>query len=299
MVGEIPALFPNTINPPNGRGCGKERREEVTYFVSAPAPIGSGFPLHYNLIDPVIPWGTWDAAGFNPLDVHRGAILYQRQDGIYDVIVTIGQRFGGEDAYLSPWDFFAETQVFGASRAMSPLLQWELLTPRHFDEELGEMVGSRMIFLHRLSYPYSWFQLRGNAPLTENCHVFKEHGHLSVTWEGTDNGWHPSGHARTEWEAEPTSCTFSLKHLAYVHHYNAESQRMTEQDNVFTVEMPSVAYEAVKPVFPRDQHLEEAQFFPGLFLAMPITGIEYARKANEEQKARLEHIGFQVDVLEY
>lgn len=290
--------FPNTIDPPHGRGCGK-RREQVTYIVSAPAPIGTGVPLHHNLIDPVMPWGVWTASGFNPLDIHRGAILYRRADNIYDVIITVGQRFHGEEAYLSPWDFFEEARLFGASRAMSPLLEYEKLTPRHWDEDKREMVGSRMIFLHRKAYVFDYYKLRGGAPVSEDCHPFKNGRHENIEWEVTDNGWHPNGNAWTEWEIEPTACTFGLKSLAYVHHLQEDSGRIEEQENLFTVNMPSFSYEGVKPVHPRGPEINTMKFAGGLFLGMPITGFEYARQADEKQKARLESIGFQVDVLDY
>lgn len=291
--------FNTTTEPPNGRGCGKRKKRKI-YMVSGHAPIGEGVPLHYNLIDPVMFWANYSELGCEQLPVHRGGVLHQRSSGIYDVIISVGQVHNGTDAYRAPWDFYEEVARYGASRAMSPLLEYEKLTPRHYDAATDSFVGSRMIFLHAKASATTYYKLRGAAPVTEDCHVLKSGQHDDWEWENTDNGWHPRGHAWTPYQPEPTPCAFGLKSLAYVSHTQADSERLEGDGNLFRVNMPSFSYEGIVPTYPREPlDIEQMHLAPGLFLGLPITGFEFAHQADAEQKARLEDIGFQVDVLDY
>jgi len=292
-------IYQPTTEPPNGRGCGKRKKRKI-YMVSGHAPVGEGVPLHHNLIDPVIPWVIYSEFGSEPIQVHRGGVLHQRADGIYDVIITVGQVHNNEDAYRAAWDFYAEVERFGASKAMSPLLEYEKLTPRHYNTDTDSYVGSRMIFLHAKAFADSYYKLRGPGPVTEDCHVLKSGQHDDWEWDNVDNGWHPDGHAWTMHQPEPTPCAFGLEALAYVSHLQADSERLEEDENLFRVNMPSFTYGTAKPVYPRElTDVAQMHLAPGLFLALPITGFEFAHEADEEQQARLKGLGFQVDVLPY
>lgn len=301
---EILTDLPLSGNPPEGRGCGR-RRPEMPYGVSGLWP-GGGVPIWDLVIDPVIPWGRFEDGEFIPDRVARGARIVPRGDGsgMHDIIITVGQRFNGKPASLSPWDFVVECGEFGASRALSKMLDFEKLTPLHIDDN-GNLVGSRMIFLHAAAYPRFHYEVEGPPPLSYYC-VAAEAGH---DWDA-DNpqvvaGWHPEGFAYSQMgQPEPSPCAFGLRDLSYILHTRAGSDiiQMVPDTDVFRVDMPSVYYTGTVPKFPTENDVPDfdgLEFSGGLFLAMALTGFEFAHKADEETKERLENIGFQVSVLDY
>jgi hypothetical protein len=297
MVDTSQYLHGVTVNAPNGRGCGKRKPEKI-YFGSAFDTTGNGVPVEKKVIDSVIPWGAFNKCGFTPYQVHRGARPLPRGDGsgIIDVVITVGRRFGGRPAYLAAWDFIEEVIRFGASRGISKTFPFEKLTPRQWSEEAGGFIGSRMIFLHVAAYPIGYYELAGgqDPPVDEYCTPWTEC--QGYPWGNVQKGYHPKG---ANWglpmEKEPTPCAHALRNLSYFQH--AGEGTYDDEGWDFTVNMPSFSYTAAKPLYPVLP--DQPEFGPGLFLALPITGIEFAKKADEEQQERLENLGFQVAVLPY
>jgi hypothetical protein len=247
------------------------------------------------LLDPVIGW---------PHEVSRSPVLVERGDGsgIKDLVITVGAEFNDNWAYPATWDFCSEADLYGASKAISPLTPFEELTPRRYDEKQGKMVGSRMLMLHKWALPQTAAEVNRNAPLA-HCKV-KAPGSV---WECVTPGYHPAGiGADRPGMPDPTRCTLALRDLAYyVHKLNRTGMMTTYledadlNEGTFRVDLPSVSYGGVIPVDPAPNYVKEFEWSPAIFMALPISGFEFCKKPDQEQKDRLEGLGFQVAVLDY
>jgi len=115
------------ITPCSGkRGCGT-RRADGLYMCVGTSPIG--IPIEEFILDPVR-----EFRGKHFLS----PILYEQEDGIYDVLIWIGAEF-----YPFVPDFIEEAQWMGISRKIRKNFPLERLTP-------GE---SRMILIHKRAIP--------------------------------------------------------------------------------------------------------------------------------------------------
>jgi len=235
-----------------------------------------GLPLEYFIIDPARPWpGEWV----------RGTKLIQRQTGdgndVIDVVVFVGSTEG----YKSPWTFFVETQHFGVSRKVNQQFPFERLTP-------GK---SRMIFAHRYAVPLFEHELGQNAPLAF-CHLKRDRSAAEVTelFDGVKGGWHP---VIPLFPGVQDPCTFGLRDLSYFLETPTLSDSQTGHPR-FLVEAPSFEYGGIIPVFPTGTP-DKDQWAIGLFLALPLTHIEFCQQEHEQTANRARSAGFDVITLDY
>lgn len=249
-----------TIHAPGGRGCG-ERSEGMPYVCCGLSPFGK--PIESFVVDPAIPW---------PGKFQRGTKILPRNskdpNSINDLVIFVGEQF-----YQSAWDFVEEVRRFGASRKVSPTLPFEKLSP-------GK---SRMVFVHSKAIPNFIFTLQSEAPLPD-CKLKNAPG-----WaEGDYAGMHPF--VETE-----TPCTFALRDLTSIIKYVIP----TGTDYGFRVEMPSFCYEGQYLGYPHDHSEVTINWRIGVFLALPLTHIEYKKRPHKEADARAKKAGFDTVVMEH
>lgn len=256
-----------TKNAPNGRGCGS-RSEEAPYACCGLSPFGR--PIEEFVIDPAIPW---------PGDFQRGVKILPRNpkdpDSINDMVIFVGKKF-----YPSPWGFVEEVRRFGASRKLPANLPFEKLTP---DE-------SRMVFVHSKVIPDFDYEVNRDRPYYGCSCFFDENGDFNANlWKEARPGWH-----------EPTfdPCTHSLKDLTFLVHGDI-SPDPSGGNVTYTVNMPSFDYEAKYPTVPKTYIPTKGKWQVGIFMALPLTHIEYCRKADEKSKENAESAGFDTVVLDY
>jgi len=249
-----------TIQPPNGRGCG-DRTEGMPYACCGTS--ADGMPIEHFVIDPAIPW---------PGQFQRGTKILPRNpnnpQSVNDLVIFVGEKY-----YQSAWDFVEETRRFGASRKMSPSLPFEKLTP-------GK---SRMVFVHSKAIPKFTFTLQREAPL-HGCKLKDAPG-----WEGLEAGEHPCVEKRH-------TCVFALNDLSELLHPEANPDSWHEYG--FRIVMPSFSYVGIYPGGPHTPPSSN-EWQIGIFLALPLTHIEFKNKAHKEAKERAEKAGFETAVLEW
>jgi hypothetical protein len=196
-----------------------------------------------------------------PLKFQRGIKAIKREYDNPNSIVDL-IVFVGKQFYKSPWDFIEETRRFGASRRISSEVAASILkqlTP----------YKSRMVFVHSKAIPDFDYEL-SYKPLT--CNKKK-----SPTF-----GYHING----------DKCTFSLKSLSSVIH-----NKKGKADDWFKIELPSLSYRGVYLKIPTKYN--NLAWEPGLFLALPLTHIEFCQKANTEVVKNAEKSGFEAITLSY
>lgn len=261
-----------TTNPPGGRGCGS-RSEGMPYCCCGTSP--NGMPIEYFLIDPALPW---------PGKFQRGTKILPRNpkdpNSINDLVIFVGEKY-----YQSAWDFVEETRRFGASRKVSPTLPFEKLTP----------FKSRMVFVHSNVIPQFNYEL--NSPLNDptrpehGCKFFQNWVDDKEAWLDTIRGYHPvSLNGNTV-----KSCTFALKDLAFLVHGDIEPDPENLQS--YWVNMPSFRYYADYPTNPEVYIPTTWQI--GVFLALPLTHIEYKKRPHKQADERAKKAGFETVVMEH
>jgi hypothetical protein len=263
-----------TRQPPDGRGCGS-RDEEKPYLCTGTS--AEGLPIENFLIDPPLP--------LPPDGWHRGFEIRPRDpkdpDSINDVIIFIGS-----EAYPAAWDFVEESRHFGVSRKVSPDFPFEQLSP-----------DSRMIFAHKQAIPTFAYELvayRQQPAIFCKCHdpnVQTPTIGLNSVWSTIASGWHP----RLESEIRSTPCTTALQDLAFLAH-DDHGDRPAEYGLParFTIERPSLNYGGF---YPHMDDTEHAEFEAGLFLALPLTHIEFKNKPHEAAQTKAQAAGFRTEVL--
>ncbi len=256
-----------TTMQPGGRGCG-DRDEGVPYLCSGLNDYG--LPAEMFLIDPVRAYTTGDA----DLPVERGMRLIKRHGcEHYDVLNTVSKTD------YTPWAFFVEGKNCGWSRKIVNGLDISALTS-------GK---SSMYFLHR--YSISLFEYRihqQRAPL-QGCHKAElwpiDH------WTDTIPGWHPDG----------MPCTFALKDLSVLlQNKNPRIlvDRSGEQMEKFCVTLPG-SWEYSGYIPDTDIDPTPSDWAAGIFLHVPITGIEWKGWAQPEDLEKARNAGFDTAVLDW
>lgn len=272
-----------TRQPPDGRGCG-ERSEERPYLCTGTS--AEGIRIENFLIDPTIP--------LPPDGWHRGFEILPRNpqepDGVKDVII-----FVGSDSYPAAWDFVEEVRRFGASRKVAPNFPFEKLTPKE----------SRMLFAHKEAIPTFRFE---RVSYRANPDVFCKRkprskavgitSSVEMAWLETPSGWHPqddNGLAIRSDGKPDSPCACALQDLAFLAHDN---HKHTEAEfglpARFTIDMPSFSYSGFYPHYDNTDHTE---FQAGIFLALPLTHIEFKNKSHKEAETRAKEAGFRTEVL--
>lgn len=201
-----------------------------------------------------------------PGDFQRGVkILLRDETGVNDVMVFVSQ----ED-YPSTWDFFEETRRFGASRKVSDSFPFDQLTP-------GE---SRMVFVHARAIPDFIYTVDRDAPL-DGCK------HDTWRWKEAIPGWHPCAEA-------DIPCTFALRDLSFF-----TSNVKAGYEDEFMIEMPSFTYNGRYPIHANTNGKNPIRWAIGLFLALPITHIEWKNRSGSDVEKRVRDAGFDSVVLEW
>ena len=249
-----------TTNAPNGRGCGL-RQKSAGYLACG---LGDdGLPIELFLVDPVIPYpGEWV----------RGMKLMPRvggDDDVNDVLIFVGRSF-----YKSPWAFFLETSLFGASRRFTPDFPFDQLTP-------GK---SRMLFVHRLADPKFYYNLDSYTSATDACQVQHGLGELNV------QGWHVDG----------TPCVFAHSDLAY-YIEKVEDLGLTPDGRAyFKVNYPSFDWTGMTPGLPLLQNGPTLDDWgAAIFFALPLTHVEFCESENVDSANNACAAGYEVATLEY
>lgn len=250
-----------TKEVPNGRGCGK-RSTESPYICCGLAVNGA--PIEDFIIDPAIPW---------PGEFQRGVKILPRNskdfNSVNDLVIFVGRGF-----YPSPWDFVEEVKRFGVSRKVPKNLPFEQLTP-------GE---SRMIFVHSKVIPTFDYEANRDRPYYGCRHFFTDGNYDKEKWEKSVSGWH----------SPEKPCTHALRDLAFFSHGDISP---TDSKCTYLVNMPSFTYEAKYPTRPYSKY--DTTWNVGIFMALPITHIEYCQKADVKSRENATTAGFETVVLEY
>ncbi len=259
-----------TTYQPGGRGCG-ERDEGVPYLCSGLSDYG--LPAEMFLIDPVRTYNNGEA----DLPVERGMRLIKRKGcEHYDVLNTIGAKGEG---YFSPWVFFIEGKTYGFSRKLVNNIDIAALTP-------GD---SQMFFLHRFSIPLFEYRIHQQRAPLQDCHKAElwpiDH------WTDTVPGWHPDG----------MPCTFALRDLSIL--LKNENPRILvgrsgEQMEKFCITLPD-SWEYTGYVPDTDIDPLPSDWAAGIFLHVPITGIEWKGYAEQTDLEKARAAGFDTAVLDW
>lgn len=257
-----------TTRPENGRGCG-DRKEGAGYVCCG---VGAeGMPIEYFVVDPAIPW---------PGEFQRGVKILPRSpkepDGLQDLAIFVGKK-----DYPSAWDFVEEARRFGASRKISENLPLEKLTPG--------LDGSRMVFIHSRAIPgFDYVLDRKKTPL-RGCVEFQFYVDHKDLWVDTGkSGIH----------VDEQKCTFALRDLAFL--LSAIETYRTEDfftPDFYRVVMPSFSYQAKYPTEPETYLPKNWKI--GIFLALPLTHIEFCRKPNPKVVEKAAKAGFETVTLEW
>lgn len=257
-----------TKPPPNGRGCG-DRSEESAYACCGFDNHGTGTPIEFFVVDPAIPW---------PGKFQRGVKILPRNlrdsTSVNDLVIFVGKKF-----YESPWDFVEEARRFGASRKLPNNLPFDQLTP-------GE---SRMVFVHSKAVPEFDYESDQERPYYGCSCFWSDDGNYDQdAWRSAIPGWHYP-------EIKP--CTHALRDLAFLVHGDIELLSDDYGDGFYQVNMPSFSYEARCPAHPEELFTDK--WGVGIFMALPLTHIEYCKRSDDKSKANAEAAGFQTMVMEY
>jgi len=255
-----------------GRGCG-DRDEGVPYLCSGLSDYG--LPAEAFLIDPVRAYTTDDAE----LPVERGMRLIKRKgQEHFDVLNTIGV-----EGYFTPWCFFVEGKTYGFSRKLVNNIDLMALTP-------GK---SQMYFLHRYGIPLFDYKCKGVTAPLEGCHVADKY--MEEQWLPVSAGWHPDG----------LPCTFALCDLSILlENKNPRIIVKTDGDGEsdvdhFTISLPgSWEYSGRVPNLDIVEP-DQCTWTAGIFLHVPITGIEWKGYAKQEDLQKARQAGFDTAVLDW
>lgn len=244
------------------RGCGS--RDAGAAYLCCGLSV-SGLRVEAFVVDPVILW---------PGNFQRGVKIMPRGKGspINDALIFVGKQF-----YRSVWDFVEEVRILGVSRKISPTFPFEKLTP-------GE---SRMIFIHSRAWPRFRYRLDRNVPLF----LCKRDSRKE---SGMTPGYHLNG--------EP--CAMALRDLAY---YTSKVSifdgKLTDRTE-FRVTYPSFSYRGVVPAHPLladapTADKDQQNFLPGIFMAVPITHVEWKDRSDPKVEKRAQQAGFESVVLDH
>jgi len=264
------SIILTTHQPPNGRGCGSERDPESPYLCCNLSRWGK--PIEAFVKDPAIPW---------PGKFQRGIKILPRYPkdpaSVNDVVIFVGSKPDkAAIGYPAAWDFVEEAARFGASRKAPPNIPFEKLTP-------GQ---SRMIFCHAKVIPQFEYELnRGDGPLY-GC----KHLQDWMAYSDEHNGQAPERHLNY------SLCTHGLRDLAFLSHKDIEPSP-TGEAAWYQVRMPSFTYTAKFPVDP--QVYRPTIWSPGLFLALSLTHIEFAKKPHKAAQEKAQAAGFDTVTLDY
>ena len=247
-------LIPLTHNTVR-RGCGTR----VTHGLYACTGVteGDDSPLaqiELLINDPPIPWNRF-----------RGHQLHQRRDGIWDLIMWVGQEY-----YPTVPDFVEEARRHGVSRRL-PLprsADYSLLTPW---QSMIRLVHARAV-VHG-EYFVTHHLLPGTSPRLparpSDCY----------SAECTH---------RPKRELDVTSCTFALWDLSALHHVEDLHSVQVDTDLIAQVETPSVSYAVNYPLSPEDT---PPRYSPGVFLSTFFTHFEYVNPTGDIPVSVAEIVG--------
>lgn len=253
-----------TTQTPNGRGCG-QRTSSVTYVCCGQSPFGR--PIDEFVIDPPIPW---------PGKTQRGTKIMPRNpkdpDGTKDLVVFVGKQY-----YPFFWDFIEETKRYGASRKVGEDLPFDQLTP----------MESRMVFVHSTVLPKFTYELNRLPEPLPGCIEYKAYLEGTINYDGEPPELHQ----------EQTICTFGLRDLAYLVHGDISPDDTS--DEFYQVHMPSFIYRPKYPKVPQTYIPTRGKWQPAIFMALPLTHIEYKDKPNVKSQKNAYDAGFRTEVMGY
>lgn len=299
------SVIPVTLEPPNGRGCGK-REEGKPYICVGVSSVG--FPIEHFIPDPLIPWTRWK----------RGMELFRvrSQPEINHVAIYVSRR-----DYVSWWSFMREGALFGFSRRAADNFPFEQLTP-------GE---SKIFIIHPRGIPkyeYTLFPESIGSPHNKRLHYCKwappkqpgpdpiykselerlaanlHKNNLENYWQeqGTERGYHPC-------PPEPSrSCAFSGNNLAYLDHMVFDPESVTPdtmdlRKQCFMIKMPSFEFFVRQPatpfLAPGNPPEFEPEYDPACVLILPFSHLEFKGRIPDNIKDRAEKSNTPYFVLDH
>lgn len=253
-----------TGNPPNGRGCGT-RESGGGYLCTGLSE--HGLPIEAFIIDPVRVWpGEWI----------RGMKVIPRDpedpESINDVLVFVGRGF-----YASPWTFVEEVRRYGASRRFAPTLPFDKLVAGR----------SRTVFVHRRAYPMFRYKPDPAADYEEFCKL------ADIEGQGPVDGYHK----------DRSPCAYALRDLAFYVEKKCRVLPLEDmsQPEEFEVQTPSFTWKGLRPIVPATHNKQPTldDWSTGLFLALPITHVEFCQEENVDVADKARSAGYEVLTLDY
>lgn len=256
-----------TQNPENGRGCGS-RTEGSPYLCCGKS--SDGLSVEYFIVDPPHLWHR---------DFQRGYYIAPKylkdENSPNDIIIFVGRQF-----YPSPWAFVEEVRNFGASRKIPKNFPFDKLTP-------GQ---SRMIFVHSKVIPDNFtLHLNREIPLDDRCSFVD-----SDRWDLVIPGYHPSV------DFIDTICTFAHRDLSFFLHDKKKYPLVTEERKYpFQIDMLSFSWQGIQPIGVEVIPTIPYVWKPAIFLALPLTHIEYCGQSDRESSETANQAGFETITLDY
>ena len=231
------------------RGCGK-RKQGGLYLCCGLGP--GGRPIEEFVIDPPIPWENGH---------FQGAEIRQRADGIYDVLLWVGEEF-----YPFVPDFVEEARRLGISKKVSPDIDFSMMTPYQ----------SRIILVHPRTITDDGYSV---LAIEDGCvpHIPRP-----------DKKRPECDHPLTR-DARKPNCTFALWDLSSME--DKKNHELEEvADTTMEITTPSCKYKVMIP-FAR----ETISYTPGMFLAVPFTHFEYVNKKGTIPTKVADKLGGNID----
>lgn len=221
------------INATVTRGCGTR----IQHALYACVPTGEmAVPIEAFVLDPPLPWS---------MGHFRGPRLYERNDGVTDMILWIGQE---HYPYVS--DFIEEARQHGISRRVpvSKQLTYSLLDSHN----------SRILLVHPRAIYKGSYRLNPTEPVAPPEALTPR---PAPTQGDCD---HPR-----ERGSQDTYCAFAGWELSATD--TRTGHEVTPDGDYANIQTPSVEYSVRQPL----EMGSDDQWRPGIFAAFPMSHFEY------------------------
>lgn len=238
------------INADITRGCGV-RAQHALY---ACIPTGdTPIPIEDFILDPPLPW----ASGH-----FRGPRLYERNDGVTDMILWIGQE---HYPYVS--DFIEEARQHGISRRVP--------VSRQLTYSMLDSSKSRILLVHPRAIYKGAYRLSPTAPVSPPDALTP---HPRPTQGDCD---HPRQRG-----ANDTYCAFAGWELSATVSQNGH-QVESDSSEYAQIQTPSVGYTVRHPL----EVGSEDHWRPGIFAAFPMSHFEYVNNTGGMPEVAVNALG--------
>ena len=243
------------INSTIVRGCGTR----IQHALYACIPTGdTAIPIERFILDPPLPWS---------MGHFRGPRLYERNDGVTDMILWIGQE---HYPYVS--DFIEEARQHGISRRVpiSRQLTYHMLDSR----------DSRILLVHPRAIYKGCYRLNPTEPIAPP----------EALTPRPDPTQGDCNHPR-ERGSRDTYCAFAGWELSATDTQSGHEVNI-DGPNYAHIHTPSVDYIVRQPLEMGD----EDQWRPGIFAAFPMSHFEYVNNNGGMPERAAEVLGQNISI---